>query len=85
MRGGPTILSGWAVGLSALATRVPERLLGGEGASSALYVCRLKSSSFGLWAKGRPAPTFNFEALTIGEGHALHANMWLAFGFMCAD
>ena len=28
MRGGPTILSGWAVGLSAQATRVPERLLG---------------------------------------------------------
>ena len=48
MRGGPTILSGWAVSLSALATRVPERLLGGEGASSAL--CNL--SPPGFWPRG---------------------------------
>ena len=39
-------MSGWAVGLSVLTTRVPERLPGGEGASSAL--CNLSQAVYGL-------------------------------------
>ena len=59
VRGGPTILSGWAVGLSVLAIRVPERLPGGEGASSAL--CNLSPpgpDDFGTHPLRRMRPSF---------------------------